>query len=108
VRDPLLALGCKDPVTRIQDAKANDPRRRNIADLFAEWWHIYQDDAVTAASLVESVTKIIDPQGRGRQYVTTVINGLVGVRLNGFVLTRQMPAGKWGASTYALQQVPLA
>jgi hypothetical protein len=40
--------------------------------------------------------------------VTSVINGLVGVRLNGFVLTRQTPAGKWGASTYALQQVRLA
>jgi hypothetical protein len=105
VRDPLLALGCKDPVTRIQDAKANDPRRRNIADLFAEWWEIYDDTPVMVSSLVESVTKIIDPQGRGRQYVATVINGLVGVRLNGFVLTRQMPAGKWGASTYALQQV---
>jgi hypothetical protein len=36
-RDPLLALGCRDPVERIEALKANDPRRQRIADLFRTW-----------------------------------------------------------------------
>jgi hypothetical protein len=38
VRDPLLALGCRDPVERIDTVKANDPQRRHVADLFEAWW----------------------------------------------------------------------
>ena len=30
-RDPLLTLGCRDPVERIEALKANDPRRQRIA-----------------------------------------------------------------------------
>ena len=37
-RDPLFALGCRDPVERIQVLKANDPRRQRIAELFQVWW----------------------------------------------------------------------
>ena len=33
-RDPLLTLGCRDPVERIEALKANDPRRQRIAELF--------------------------------------------------------------------------
>jgi hypothetical protein len=36
VRDPLLALGCEDPVKRISDAKKLDSRRQVIAELFAK------------------------------------------------------------------------
>ena len=41
VRDPLLALGCDDPVKGVQDARDRDPHRVNITALFAEWrvWH---------------------------------------------------------------------
>jgi hypothetical protein len=34
VRDPLLTLGCQDPVERVRSAKANDPSRRRTAQLF--------------------------------------------------------------------------
>jgi hypothetical protein len=34
VRDPLLTLGCRDPVERIEMLKAHDPYRQNIAELF--------------------------------------------------------------------------
>ena len=37
-RDPLLTLGCRDPVERIEALKANDPRRQRIAELFQVWW----------------------------------------------------------------------
>jgi hypothetical protein len=39
VRDPLLALGCQDPVERVSEAKERDGRRQTVADLFAIWWN---------------------------------------------------------------------
>src|SRR5262249_59910496 len=36
-RDPLVNLGCRDPVERIQVLKANDARRQLIAELFQVW-----------------------------------------------------------------------
>jgi hypothetical protein len=49
VRDPLLTLGCEDPVERVRAAKANDPRRRRTAELFATWWEHHNKQPVTAA-----------------------------------------------------------
>jgi hypothetical protein len=34
VRDPLLTLGCHDPVERVREAKEHDSRRQVLADLF--------------------------------------------------------------------------
>jgi hypothetical protein len=48
------------------------------------------------------VKAIADPLGRGRQYLATFLSGLAGTHAAGFVLTRQEPAGKWTAATYAL------
>ena len=104
VRDPLLTLGCQDPVERVRAAKANDPRRRRVAETFAVWWDHHQDHPVSAAKLAEQVLAQIDPQGRGRQYVATCLAQMDGTRAAGFVLTRQLPAGKWTAATYALAQ----
>ena len=103
-RDPLLALGCRDPVERIQVLKANDPRRQRIAELFQVWWEHHGATPVKVSELVEPVKTVADPQGRGRQYLATFIAGLAGTRAAGFVLTRQEPAGKWTAATYALTQ----
>jgi hypothetical protein len=47
---------------------------------------------------------IVDPQGRGRQYLASQLGNLAGTRIAGFVFTRQAPAGKWGAATYALKR----
>ena len=38
VRDPLLSLGCRDPVERLSETKTRDPMRQMIGDLFAVWW----------------------------------------------------------------------
>jgi hypothetical protein len=54
--------------------------------------------------LAEPVLAQIDPQGRGRQYVATRLVQMDGTRAAGFVLTRQLAAGKWTAATYALAQ----
>jgi hypothetical protein len=101
-RDPLVALGCCDPVERIEALKARDPRRQRIADLFHAWWQHHGAIPITANQLAEPVRAIADPQGRGRQYLATWLSGLAGTHAGGFVLTRQEPAGKWTAATYAL------
>jgi hypothetical protein len=104
VRDPLLTLGCQDPVERVRAAKANDPSRRRTAQLFATWWHHHGNEPVTVAELAEPARALIDPQGRGRQFVASRLTQMEGTRASGFVLTRQRAAGKWGAATYALAQ----
>jgi hypothetical protein len=101
-RDPLLALGCRDPVERIEALKANDPRRQRIADLFRTWWEQHGATPTKVNQLAEPVKAIADPQGRGRQYLATFLSGLAGTHAAEFVLTRQEPAGKWAAATYAL------
>jgi hypothetical protein len=104
VRDPLLALGCQDPVARVSEAKERDGRRQTLADVFAIWWQKHQDRPVAVRELHEDVRQILDPQGRGRQYLAACVERLAGTRMAGFVFTRQSPAGKWGAATYALKQ----
>ena len=103
-RDPLLSLGCRDPVERIETLKASDPRRQQLAELFVAWWQHHGTSPVSINDLNDGVKQIADPQGRGRQYLTPKLAGLAGTRAAGFVLTRQAPAGKWGAATYALAQ----
>jgi hypothetical protein len=103
-RDPLLTLGCGDPVERITALKANDPRRQLIGELFGVWWEYHGAAPVKAGDLDERVKAIADPQGRGRQYLARRIAGLADTRAAGFVLTRQVPAGRWSAATYALRE----
>jgi hypothetical protein len=98
-RDPLLALGCCDPVERIERVKADDPCRRQIVDLFEAWEAHHGDKPTTAANLAEPVRAMVDPHGRSRQNVASRLSQLAGTRAGGFVLTRQEAAGKWGAST---------
>ena len=99
-----MTLGCKDPVEQARAAKANNPRRRHTAELFAAWWEHHKDRPMAAAKLAEPVLTLIDPHGRGRQYVATRLMQMDGTRAGGFVLTRQPPAGKWTAATYRLGQ----
>jgi hypothetical protein len=103
-RDPLLTLGCNDPVERIDLLKAKDPRRMRVAELFTKWWAKHGSSAMAVSDLDWSVTDILDPQKRGRQYLAVVISGLAGTRAAGFVLSRQPSAGRWTAATYALTQ----
>jgi hypothetical protein len=57
---------------------------------------------VKASALAEPVRVLVDPQGRGRQFVAARLVQLTGTRAGGFVLTREEAAGKWGAATYSL------
>ena len=105
VRDPLLTLGCRDPVERLSETKARDPMRQMTSDLFAIWWQHHGSSSQTAHRLDPEVQKIIDPHGRGRQYVTAQLEKLAGTRIAGFVLSRQAAVGKWSAANYALSEI---
>jgi hypothetical protein len=104
VRDPLLTLGCRDPVERVEMLKAHDPYRQKIAELFKAWWNDHQDRPTKASELAEPIRRLIDPMNRGRQFVATALGRMAGTRAAGFVLVRQEAGGKWGAASYALHQ----
>jgi hypothetical protein len=101
-RDPLLALGCRDPIERIDEIKSDDPHRRRIVELFETWHAHHGDKPVKANAIAEPVRALLDPQGRGRQFMASCLVQRAGTRVGGFVLTRQEAAGKWGAATYCL------
>jgi hypothetical protein len=103
VRDPLLALDCTDPVERIAANKQRDPWRQSIMQIFDAWRKYHGDHPVAVADLHDEVRYAIDPQKRGRQYRTAFLAKLAGTRTGGYVLTHQLPAGKWGATTYRLE-----
>ncbi|MCH9808095.1 MAG: hypothetical protein K0U74_10200 [Alphaproteobacteria bacterium] len=102
VRDPLLALGCPDPVERMLDAKRHDAHRQTVVEVFKLWQRRHGDRPVKASQLHEQVQQVLDPQKRGRQYIERRVAALVGTRVGGFLLSRQAAVGKWGAATYAL------
>ncbi len=102
VRDPLLTLGCADPVDRILAAKAADPQRKRIAELFDAWYEHHHDHSCATKDLHDDVRDIAGPAGRGRQFLSTYLKKLVGTRAAGFVLDQYKPAGKWGTSRYKL------
>ncbi len=105
VRDPLLTLGCPDPVEQLKIIKANDPNRELITELFNAWWHTHQSNRVKVADLAAGVKILADPHARGRQYLATFLSRLAGTRAGGFVLTRQQAIGKWSAASYALHAI---
>jgi hypothetical protein len=104
-RDPLIALGCADPVERVRQAKQADPRRRQMAELFEIWQHHHGCSAVTVAGLAPEVADVLDPQQRGRQHRAARLQSMTGMRIAGCVLEREAAAGKWGASTYAVRKI---
>ena len=108
MRDPLLTLGCQDPAERISEAKERDGRRQATTDLFKIWWQRHESRPVAIRDLHEEVRQAVDPQGRGRQFLASSLERLVGTRMAGFVLTRQAPVGTWGVATYALQKTSMA
>jgi hypothetical protein len=55
VRDPLLALGCRDPVERVKITKMYDPKRMLTPELFNSWNDRHGEVPITAAELCEEV-----------------------------------------------------
>lgn len=90
-RDPLVDLGCKDPVTRIDEIKAADPRRRALVSIFETWWDDLGNQTRAAKDLGDKVIEAIkatSPTGvAGSQYVVGWLMKHGGTRVGGYVLT---------------------
>jgi hypothetical protein len=105
VRDPLLALGCHDPVERVSETKQRDAGRQAVVELFTMWWARHGDRPVRISELHPDVQNAGDIYGQSRQFVSAYLEKLAGTRMAGFALTRQAPVGDWGRATYRLVQV---
>jgi hypothetical protein len=102
-RDPLLALGCVDPVERIAEIKAADPDRQRTAELYKAWQGVHGENPVHVRDLADEVKVIADPNNRGRQYLATYLRGLVGTRVERFILERHRSGAKSVPATYTLK-----
>ena len=94
-RDPLLALGCRDPVDRIAEIKAADPRRRALLAVFETWREKHGDASLTAKDLDPMVIELIDHRASrkadgsfqyNRQRVAHFLAVHAGTRLGGYFL----------------------
>jgi hypothetical protein len=94
-RDPLISLGCRDPVDRITAIKAADPKRKQIVAVFEAWWAVHEDRLLPAKELGEAVFLTIDDKAGfhngqfhySRQFVASWLQDHIGTRVGGFVLT---------------------
>jgi len=87
VRDPLLTLGCPDPVERLKEIKARDPGRQRAADLLTTWWECHGASAVKVSELDQRVIEVIDPGAkRTLNWRAARLAEFVGTRQSGLVL----------------------
>jgi len=90
VRDPLIALGCCDPVERVEVTKANDAERLHTLGIFQDGEKTskdaYDNEKVRAA--IEGGEKL------ARQKFASRLSGLIGVRLGGYVMESPNKAEK--------------
>jgi hypothetical protein len=96
-RDPLIALGMRDPVDRIDEIKAADPKRKSLITIFDQWWTSDADAELKANELADEVIKLIDdkafvktdgPLQYSRQRVASFLTKNIDTRVGGYVLTK--------------------
>jgi hypothetical protein len=94
-RDPLLALGCRDPVERIAEIKAADPRRAKLVAIFDKWRERHKGEEVKANDLHDDVLELIDERAAknkdgglkyNRNYVASFLFKRAGTRVGGYAL----------------------
>jgi hypothetical protein len=103
VRDPLLTLGCPDPVRRIAQLKISDPDRIAIFEVFEKWEECHGDDWVTAHTLHREVQDLL-LGGRkfSRQRVASEVHRLLGTRLGHYLVEEKPKTDKWAPHEYRL------
>jgi hypothetical protein len=85
VRDPLLALGCDDPVKGVKQARAQDSARVNLSALFVKWREYHLDAWVKADDLDWHVRRLVDDKERVPA-IRQKLALLADTRLDGFKL----------------------
>jgi putative DNA primase/helicase len=105
IRDPLLALGCRDVVARQSELKRRDPGRRNLAELFEAWWDEFHNQYVLLSQLTDKIKELIDPGQKRPKKIANYINGLRNTQQGGFRFEVIEPAGKWSANQYTMTKI---
>ncbi len=113
-RDPLLALGCADPVERIIQIKATDPKRLQVQGVYEMWWVIHKGEEVRASEIGDEVKRLIDPNATtgedgklkaSRQRIAGWLGKHIGTRVGGYWLEEiKDEAGYRATTTYRLMR----
>jgi hypothetical protein len=93
---PTHRRGTKDPVDRISEIKAADPKRRNLITIFDQWWSSDADAPLKAIELADEVIKLIDDKAfvkdgslqYSRQRIARFLTTHTDTRVGGYVLTK--------------------
>jgi hypothetical protein len=94
-RDPLLTLGMPDPVKRLDEIKAADPKRRALIAIFDQWQESHGDTLLKAQDLNHGVVGLIPGAitrdgAISRQKVAGFLATHDGTRAGGYVLSKTM------------------
>jgi hypothetical protein len=96
-RDPLLTLGMRDPIDRLAEIKAADPKRRILTGIFDTWWAAHKNSWIAAKDLKSEVVELIDTKASrdaegklrySRQRVASFLDKHAGSRVSGYCLER--------------------
>lgn len=99
-RDPLLALGCQDPIARQATLKDVDPEREHYSVICATWHGCHRDEFKTAEQLNRTVKELIVPGQHHRQRLASAVSRMAGLSINGFKVERRPKTGKWTVAQY--------
>jgi hypothetical protein len=103
-RDPMLSLGCQDPVRRISEFRRDDPVRNEIAALFSLWHERHGEMPVTLAKLDPDVRALLNPHNQGTNWVTSRLTSLQAARVGGFVFERFDKLAQYGFHSYRVRK----
>jgi hypothetical protein len=93
-RDPLLALDMRDPVDRLAEIKATDPKRRALIAVFEQWWTSHGDQLLKGQDLNHEVVSLIPGALTrdgvvSRQKIASFLAAHDGTRVGGYVLSKE-------------------
>jgi putative DNA primase/helicase len=97
-RDPLLALGTRDPVERIAEIKAADPGRRDLVSFFEAWHACHGDSVLKASDLAPEVIEYLPSKPShkekpSQQFVRRFLEANKNTRLGGYALVQLKDEG---------------
>jgi hypothetical protein len=105
-RDPLVALGCADPVKRIAEIKERDPVRQSAIAMMAAWSETYKNRWVELRELDDNVLA-----AAGLKYDATAqakrwrVEPYVGMRVGGYILKKREATAKRDPALYCVLRV---
>ncbi len=100
VRDPLVALGCRDVVDRLAESRQKDSQRSATREFLETWWAFHGDAALAVKDVHEDVKHVLAPTGQSRQALASRLQGMDKMAMAGFTFTVVRPVGFWTPDKY--------